>query len=227
MTMSRPPYEDAASPERPAPTGDARSDGLLPDDGLPGDGVRADVRPAEAVSVTALDTSEAAPPPADGDAAAGRERSGDLSPVGRLAATVERLRREVRAAQAEAEGRALVELAKGVLVERLGCGPAAAARHLTELAEQAGVTPLELAVDVINQSAQDRLSEVTLGFLDTVAGRAGPRRTPRRPYGCAPRRAGRWRRRTPRPSPTRCSSTRSAPSVPWPWRSGRRDPTAP
>ncbi|MFK4123720.1 SpoIIE family protein phosphatase [Streptomyces longwoodensis] len=170
--MSRPPYEDAASPERPAPTGDARSDGLLPDDGLPDDGVRADVRPAEAVSVTALDTSEAAPPPADGDAAAGRERSGGLSPVGRLAATVERLRREVRAAQAEAEGRALVELAKGVLVERLGCGPAAAARHLTELAEQAGVTPLELAVDVINQSAQDRLSEVTLGFLDTVAGRA-------------------------------------------------------
>ncbi|MES4828598.1 hypothetical protein ABVB25_15740, partial [Streptomyces anthocyanicus] len=45
-----------------------------------------------------------------------------LSPVGRLAATVDRLSREVRAAQAEAEGRALIELAKGVLVARLGCG---------------------------------------------------------------------------------------------------------
>ncbi|MER6710998.1 MULTISPECIES: SpoIIE family protein phosphatase [unclassified Streptomyces] len=87
------------------------------------------------------------------------------SPVGRLAATVERLSREVRAAQAEAEGRALIELAKGVLVERLKCGPVQAARQLAELAEQARVTPLEFAVDVINQAARDRMSEVTDAFL--------------------------------------------------------------
>ncbi len=86
-------------------------------------------------------------------------------PVGRLAATVERLRHEVRSAQAEADGRALIELAKGILVERLGCGPAQAARQLAELADQAKVTPLELAVDVINQSARDRLSDVTGAFL--------------------------------------------------------------
>nr|WP_242514108.1 SpoIIE family protein phosphatase [Streptomyces leeuwenhoekii] len=91
------------------------------------------------------------------------------SPVGRLAATVERLSREVRAAQAEAEGRALIELAKGILVERLGCGPAQAARQLAELAEQAQVTPLELAVDVINQAARDRVSEVTDAFLAATA----------------------------------------------------------
>ena len=48
-------------------------------------------------------------PPAD------LEDLSPASPVGRLAATVERLSREVRAAQAEAEGRALIELAKGVL----------------------------------------------------------------------------------------------------------------
>ncbi|MER5927784.1 SpoIIE family protein phosphatase [Streptomyces mirabilis] len=92
------------------------------------------------------------------------ETSG-TSPVGRLAATVERLRREVLAAQAEAEGRALIELAKGILVERLGCGPAQAARQLTELAEQSKVTPLEFAVEVINQAAQDRVSEVAEAFL--------------------------------------------------------------
>ncbi|CAL9603077.1 hypothetical protein SUDANB6_05491 [Streptomyces sp. enrichment culture] len=92
-----------------------------------------------------------------------------LSPVGRLAATVERLSREVRAAQAEAEGRALIELAKGILVERLGCGPAQAARQLAELAEQAQVTPLELAVDVINQAARDRVAEVTDAFLAATA----------------------------------------------------------
>ncbi|GHG99047.1 SpoIIE family protein phosphatase [Streptomyces rubradiris] len=94
------------------------------------------------------------------------------SPVGRLAATVERLRREVRAAHAEAEGRALIELAKGILVERLGCGPAQAARQLAELTEQAGATPLEFAVEVINQAARDRMSEITNTFLAAAAGAA-------------------------------------------------------
>ncbi|MDN3260429.1 SpoIIE family protein phosphatase [Streptomyces sp. CSDS2] len=94
------------------------------------------------------------------------------SPVGRLAATVERLRREVRAAHAEAEGRALIELAKGILVERLGCGPAQAARQLAELTEQAGTTPLEFAVEVINQAARDRVSEITNTFLAAAAGAA-------------------------------------------------------
>lgn len=97
---------------------------------------------------------------------------GHPSPVGRLAATVERLRQEVRAAQAEADGRALIELAKGILVERLGCGPAQAARQLAELAEQAGMTPLEFAVEVINQASRDRLSEVTTAFLAATAGAA-------------------------------------------------------
>ncbi|NED22681.1 ANTAR domain-containing protein, partial [Streptomyces sp. SID9913] len=77
----------------------------------------------------------------------------------------DRLSREVRAAQAEAEGRALLELAKGILVERLQCGPTQAARQLAELTEQAGTTPLEFAVDVINQAARDRMSEVTNAFL--------------------------------------------------------------
>ncbi|GAA3170485.1 MULTISPECIES: SpoIIE family protein phosphatase [Streptomyces] len=98
------------------------------------------------------------------------------SPVGRLAATVERLSREVRAAQAEAEGRALIELAKGILVERLGCGPSQAARQLAELTEQAGTSPLEFAVEVINQAARDRMSEVTDAFLAATAAaeEAGP-----------------------------------------------------
>ncbi|MFD4548785.1 SpoIIE family protein phosphatase [Streptomyces sp. NPDC058466] len=103
------------------------------------------------------------------------ERTGDLpdgsamSAVGRLAATVERLRHEVRAAQAEADGRALIELAKGILVERLGCGPTQAARQLDELAEQANVPRIQLAVEIINQAAHDRLSDVTRTFLAATA----------------------------------------------------------
>ncbi|MEU0211226.1 SpoIIE family protein phosphatase [Streptomyces canus] len=99
----------------------------------------------------------------------GNDGDGQSSPVGRLAATVERLRREVRAAQAEADGRALIELAKGILVERLGCGPAQASRQLAELTAQAGVTPLEFAVEVINQASRDRVSEVTSAFLAATA----------------------------------------------------------
>ncbi|MEU6097235.1 SpoIIE family protein phosphatase [Streptomyces sp. NPDC047079] len=99
------------------------------------------------------------------------------SPVGRLAATVERLRHEVLAAHAEADGRALIELAKGILVERLRCGPAQAARQLAELTEQAGATPLEFAVEVINQASRDRLSEVTSAFLAVAAAQDGPEGT--------------------------------------------------
>ncbi|MYR00261.1 SpoIIE family protein phosphatase, partial [Streptomyces sp. SID6139] len=123
-----------------------------------------------------LDASNGAPtqpaplPPVDAAAVADVPAN---TPVGRLAATVERLRREVRTAQAEAEGRALIELAKGILVERLGCGPAQAARQLAELTEQAQVTPLELAVDVINQAARDRVAEVTEAFLSTTADPGG------------------------------------------------------
>ncbi|MFB7353111.1 SpoIIE family protein phosphatase [Streptomyces gardneri] len=89
---------------------------------------------------------------------------------GRLAATVERLRGEVRAAHAAAEGRALIELAKGVIVERLGCGPAQAARQLAELADRVGLSRLELAADIINQAARDRMAEAADEFVRTAVG---------------------------------------------------------
>jgi PAS domain-containing protein len=85
--------------------------------------------------------------------------------LSRLAATVERLRREVQDAHAAAEGRALIELAKGVLVERLRCGPTTAAQQLEELAEQAAITPLELAAELVNQAAQDKITEVVDEFM--------------------------------------------------------------
>ncbi|MFI1658869.1 SpoIIE family protein phosphatase [Streptomyces sp. NPDC020472] len=107
--------------------------------------------------------------PADGD----RSPAQDRLTAGRLAATVERLRGEVRAAHAAAEGRALVELAKGVIVERLGCGPAQAARQLAELADQAGLSQLELAADIINQAARDRVAEAAGDFLRTTTDGSG------------------------------------------------------
>lgn len=83
----------------------------------------------------------------------------DEARVDRLAGTIDRLRREIDEARAAADGRALVELAKGVLVERLRCGPAQAAEQLALLADQAGTTQLELAVDIIDEVSGGGLTE--------------------------------------------------------------------
>ncbi|REE97653.1 SpoIIE family protein phosphatase [Thermomonospora umbrina] len=90
---------------------------------------------------------------------------GDADRVGRLADTVRRLRAEIEKAQAAADGRALIALAKGVLVERLRCGPAEAARQLEALAGESGRSPLELAAEIIDQAAQDRLTEAARDLL--------------------------------------------------------------
>ncbi|MEV0247762.1 SpoIIE family protein phosphatase [Nocardia sp. NPDC050712] len=97
--------------------------------------------------------------------------SGPAPSITRLAATVERLRKQIREAQANADGRALIEMAKGVLIERLRCGPAQAATQLETLSRQAGFTVLELAADLVNQAAQDRISAAVGEFLlNTAAG---------------------------------------------------------
>ncbi|MFG1948480.1 SpoIIE family protein phosphatase [Nonomuraea sp. NPDC048826] len=97
--------------------------------------------------------------------------------VGRLAATIERLREEVRRAQRAAEGRALIEVAKGILIERLHCSVAGAAQQLAGLAEQAGASQLELAADIIDQAAQDRISEAARAFLDATRSEEPDRET--------------------------------------------------
>jgi serine phosphatase RsbU (regulator of sigma subunit) len=96
---------------------------------------------------------------------AGREVAVNTSEAGRLAGMVERLREQVREAHAAADGRALIELAKGILIERWHVGPAQAARQLTDLAEQSGQSVLELSADIINQAARDRVTQVAADFL--------------------------------------------------------------
>lgn len=86
-----------------------------------------------------------------------------------LAATVERLRREIQQSQATADGRALIEMAKGVLVERLHCGPAQAARQLDTLAEKTGVALLEVAADLVSQAARDKVSAALGEFVPRTA----------------------------------------------------------
>ncbi|MCD0485196.1 SpoIIE family protein phosphatase [Streptacidiphilus sp. ASG 303] len=80
-----------------------------------------------------------------------------------LARTVDRLRAESGAA-------ALVELAKGVLVERLRCSPAEAARHLRRLAADARLPLPELAADVVGRAAGDAVARASA--QDRAAARA-------------------------------------------------------
>ncbi|KMO95340.1 SpoIIE family protein phosphatase [Streptomyces roseus] len=91
------------------------------------------------------------------------------TPLGRLAATVERLRGQVLAAHAAADGRALVELAKGILIGQLSCTPAAAARQLDRLSRETGLSTLDLAADIVNQAAGDHISEVAAEFAERTA----------------------------------------------------------
>ncbi|MFE5613562.1 GAF domain-containing SpoIIE family protein phosphatase [Streptomyces sp. NPDC056470] len=128
--------------------------------GPQGDGAPTPAEPAGVATASA-------PPEAE------RRLAEDRTAVGRLAATVERLRAEVRAAHAAAEGRALIEVAKGVVVERLGCGLARAAQQLAALADQAGISQLELAADIVNQAARDRVSEVAEDFVRRTTAEPG------------------------------------------------------
>ncbi|MFF0456429.1 SpoIIE family protein phosphatase [Nocardia africana] len=85
--------------------------------------------------------------------------------VNRLAATVERLRKQIQQAQLSADGRGLIEMAKGILIERLSCGPAHAAYQLDVLAQQAGISPIEFAADLVDQAARDQLSTTVAEFV--------------------------------------------------------------
>ncbi|GGS62526.1 SpoIIE family protein phosphatase [Nonomuraea spiralis] len=87
--------------------------------------------------------------------------------LARLAATVERLRAELDEARRAADDRALVELAKGILVERLRCAPAQAAAQLATLAARTGRSLTELAADVVNRTTPD---PVTTPTADAEAG---------------------------------------------------------
>ncbi|MEW2418036.1 SpoIIE family protein phosphatase [Streptomyces sp. NPDC046866] len=131
----------------------------------PGTDVRA--RPADAPAALRLGAQR------DGDRAALRRTEGGTdgrtTAVGRLASTVERLRRELEQAHADAAGRALVEMAVGVLVERLRCGPTEASAQLSTLAQQAGVPVLELAADLVNQAAADTISDAARDFVTAHA----------------------------------------------------------
>ncbi|MEV7596014.1 SpoIIE family protein phosphatase [Kitasatospora sp. NPDC089797] len=111
------------------------------------------------------------------DTTPGVTADGEAAAIGRLASTVEGLRHELQRAQADSAGRALIEMAVGVLIERLGCGPTEAASQLDGLADRAGTSVLELAADLVNQASSDRISALAGDFVAASGQPARPARS--------------------------------------------------
>jgi serine phosphatase RsbU (regulator of sigma subunit)/PAS domain-containing protein len=69
--------------------------------------------------------------------------------VPRLAAVIDRQRRELDQLRREAAARSVLDMAKGALIERLGCSPSEATGQLAALAEEAGTPVAEIAAAII------------------------------------------------------------------------------
>ena len=69
----------------------------------------------------------------------------------RLNALVERQREELDKLHSAAAARSVVDLARGMLMEQLGCTPAEAQRQLVHLAAESGVTPTVFAAQITHQ----------------------------------------------------------------------------
>jgi PAS domain-containing protein len=77
--------------------------------------------------------------------------------VARLTALVARQREEIDQLHVAAAARSVVDLARGVLMERLGCSAAEAGRELHRIAAEAGTAPAQLAAEIAGQTAEDQL----------------------------------------------------------------------
>jgi serine phosphatase RsbU (regulator of sigma subunit)/PAS domain-containing protein len=85
------------------------------------------------------------------------ERSG--ADVVRLNALVARQRRELDRLRSQAAGRSIVDLARGMLMEQLGCTPAEAQRQLARLARESGISATELAAQITQQKPPGQAPE--------------------------------------------------------------------
>jgi stage II sporulation SpoE-like protein/ANTAR domain-containing protein len=125
----------------------------------------------------------------DGEVTAPRDAE-----IARLTALIARQRRELDLMRSQTRARTVEDLARGMLMEQLGCSPAEAQRQLGKLAGEARTSITELAAQITHQRAPDpvpgpgpqRLSlagaaieaapggaEVAAAMLDEVLGPAG------------------------------------------------------
>ncbi|MCX5208511.1 SpoIIE family protein phosphatase [Kitasatospora sp. NBC_00240] len=83
----------------------------------------------------------------------------ETGPESALQATIDRLRAEVEGQRRAMRTRAVIEQAKGILVERLGCSPDQAFEHLTRLSQDANRKLVDLAADLVGSVAPPEADE--------------------------------------------------------------------
>src|SRR5215470_20395367 len=79
--------------------------------------------------------------------------------VVRLNALVTRQRRELDRLRSQAARRSIADLARGMLMEQLGCTPAEAQRQLIRLARESGISATELAGQITRQEPPGQAPE--------------------------------------------------------------------
>jgi PAS domain-containing protein len=87
-----------------------------------------------------------------------RERPGEIhapEPTEALAALVAKLRTELTGVRTAMRNRAVIEQAKGVLVERLGITPDESFDHLVRLSQRANIKLIEVAAAIVGTTAPD------------------------------------------------------------------------
>lgn len=100
--------------------------------------------------------------------------------VARLTELVDRQRRELDRLRVAAAERSVLDMARGMLMERLRCSAVEAAGQLARLAEDAGTTVLELAAEVTGKQAQ-LLAGEQARLLAGAQGTGGPGQTSQPP----------------------------------------------
>src|SRR5689334_9389729 len=128
--------------------------------------------------------------------------AGASEPTGALAALVEKLRGGLAGVRTAMRNRAVIEQAKGVLVERLGVSPDEGFDHLVRLSQRANIKLIEVAAAIVGTTAPDpavtpvagppapaanEVDEELRAHLRQIRGRE--RRQPGKPTPAAPRAA--------------------------------------
>jgi hypothetical protein len=104
----------------------------------------------------------------------------------RLSALIARQRRELDRIQADAAARSVVDLARGVLMERLGCSPAGAQAQLTSLSQESGASVTELAAQITGQLLPESATPATPATAATAAAAATGAATAAEPADATP-----------------------------------------
>src|SRR6266487_5225085 len=101
--------------------------------------------------ITVGDTGGVRRLPANAAADGGRVKTSDSGERAKLTDLVGWQRRELDRTRSEAAARSVIDVATGMLMERLSCSPAEARQQLDRLSSASGITPTDLAAEITGQ----------------------------------------------------------------------------